>query len=217
MKRIAAAATAVALLASAFVTVQAQAVTWRDEWGVTHDDHVGAGIPPAECNGDGTYSVTMGASMGGLPGQYPDQTIVFVYGDTRVEQVLQPGGSTPIMPFTGVSNGVQVRLAIENGDGRVYDEDFVLCEFPTLKVKPVSKKREIKVDIDPDNPERGYWKFTVQRLSADGVTWTNWRSFKTANKKKVRYVNPKKGTYRVFMPVQNGYQSTTSGPVTLKK
>ena len=86
-----------------------------------------------------------------------------------------------------------------------------------MKVKPVAKYGKIKVDIDPNLPKAQYWRFTVQKLSADGVTWTNWRSYKTTTKKEVRYVNPKKGTYRIFVPEQRGYQSETSAEVVLKR
>jgi len=87
-----------------------------------------------------------------------------------------------------------------------------------VKAKPVAKFGKIKVDVDPNLPKSQYWRFTVQVSFDGGLTWTNWRSYKTTTKKEVRYVNPKKGMYRIFVPEQHYHQSATSeGVVILKK
>ena len=49
------------------------------------------------------------------------------------------------------------------------------------------------------------------------MTWKKWRSYKTLTRKEIRYVNPKKGTYRILVPEQHGHQSTLSSEVTLKR
>jgi hypothetical protein len=88
---------------------------------------------------------------------------------------------------------------------------------PVVKVKPVAKYGKIKVDVDPNLPKAKYWRFVVQKSTDGGATWTNWRSYRTSTKKEIRYVNPKKGLYRIFVPEQRGYKSVTSVTVTLKR
>ena len=81
----------------------------------------------------------------------------------------------------------------------------------------MAKGGKITVDVNPNLPKAKYWRFKVQKLKSDGETWKTWRSYKTKTKKEIRTVNPKKGTYRIFVPEQRGYQSVYSRQVKLKR
>lgn len=87
---------------------------------------------------------------------------------------------------------------------------------PVVKVKAVSKKSKLWVDINP-NKGNGYWKFQVQRLAADGKTWEAGKTYRSLSKRETRKVNLKKGTYRVIVLPKYEHQSATSAEVWLRK
>ena len=87
---------------------------------------------------------------------------------------------------------------------------------PTVKVKAVSKKSKLWVDVNP-NKGNGYWRFQVQRLDADGKTWVAGKTYRTLGKKETRKVNLKRGTYKVIVLPKYEHQSATSAEVWLRK
>lgn len=89
---------------------------------------------------------------------------------------------------------------------------------PIVKVKAVSGKGKLKVDVNPNLKGTKYWKFKVQYLKKDGVTWGQYKkSYKTYGKKETRTINFKKGTYRVMVLPKYGYGTGMSTTVVLKK
>lgn len=87
---------------------------------------------------------------------------------------------------------------------------------PTVKVKAVSRRGKLKVDVNP-NKGRKYWAFQVQRLAKDG-TWKDYRKpYRTKGKKETRTLNFRKGTYRVVVLPKFGYGSVESGQVRLRR
>lgn len=86
----------------------------------------------------------------------------------------------------------------------------------TVKVKPVSKRGKLFVDVNP-NRGKGHWTFRVERLSSDGTWQTLKKTHKTKGKKETRTINYKKGTYRAVVNAKYGYQGTTSAAVSLRR
>lgn len=84
---------------------------------------------------------------------------------------------------------------------------------PTLLVQAVSRSGKLRVDVDPDLGKRS-WKFRVDRQQADG-SWKPGKTYRTKGARETRTINLRRGAYRVQLPAANGYQETTSGPVTL--
>ena len=170
--------------------------------------------PPPDTDGDGTPDATDNcptaagpASNGGCPLPPPAPA------DTDGDGTPDSSDNCPTVAGPASNGGCPLpppAPADTDGDGTPRPK-------PVVKVKPVAKFGKLKVDIDPNLPKAQYWRFTVQKLNDDGETWTNWRSYKTTTKKEVRSVNPKKGTYRIFVPEQRGYQSETSAVVVLKR
>ena len=87
---------------------------------------------------------------------------------------------------------------------------------PTVKVKAVSSRSKLKVDVNP-NMGRKYWTFQVQRKNADGTTWKPLKTYKTYGSAEKRTINLPKGTYKVFVNPKFGYQGATSAEITLKR
>lgn len=88
--------------------------------------------------------------------------------------------------------------------------------MPTVKVKAVSGRSKLKVDVNP-NMGRKYWTFQVQRKNADG-TWKALKTYRTVGSSEKRTVNLRKGVYRVFVNPKFGYQGAMSSvEVTLKR
>lgn len=82
-------------------------------------------------------------------------------------------------------------------------------------VKAVSKGSKLKVDVNPDR-SKGSWSFTVQRKQPDG-SWKSMKTYATKGKAETKTVNLSKGTYRVVVHGKDGYASSTSAEVTLKR
>jgi hypothetical protein len=91
----------------------------------------------------------------------------------------------------------------------------VVQPSPTVKVKAVSGRSKLKVDVNP-NMGRKYWTFQVQRKNADG-TWKPLKTYKTYGSAEKRTVNLPKGTYKVFVNPKFGYQGATSAEIVLKR
>ena len=75
----------------------------------------------------------------------------------------------------------------------------------------------MKVDVDPNQKGKGYWKFKVQYQKKDGSWGQYKKTYKTVGKKETRTINFKKGNYRVVVLPKYGLASSTSVIVTLKK
>lgn len=125
-----------------------------------------------------------------------------------------PGNGAPTLPTTQGSPPASAQpetstppaLPATRGDTR---------PIPAIIALAASKASKLRVDLT-DLSDQAYWKFAVQKLGKDG-SWKTWKWFKSAGKKELRTVNPKKGTYRVLVPEQRGYQATVSASVSLRK
>jgi hypothetical protein len=91
----------------------------------------------------------------------------------------------------------------------------VVQPAPTVKVKAVSGRSKLKVDVNP-NMGRKYWTFQVQRKKADG-SWKPLKTYRTLGSAEKRTINLPKGTYKVFVNPKFGYQGATSAEITLKR
>jgi hypothetical protein len=87
--------------------------------------------------------------------------------------------------------------------------------FAVVKVKARRSGNVLFVDVNP-NMGRRYWKFRVEK-SLGNDQWAAQKIYKTAGSKETRTINLKKGTYRVIVLANYGYQDTTSSPVYLRK
>jgi subtilisin family serine protease len=85
----------------------------------------------------------------------------------------------------------------------------------TVKVKAVSGRSKLKVDVNPDKGT-GYWTFQVQRRNADG-SWKALKSYRTQGARETRTLNLPKGTYRVVVRAKYGFAETPSAAVYLKR
>lgn len=70
------------------------------------------------------------------------------------------------------------------------------------------------VNLDPDRAS-GAWKFRVQAMRADGSWRTLRRTYRTAGRAEVRWVDLPAGTYRVRVIGRSGYLGSISAPVAL--
>jgi hypothetical protein len=91
----------------------------------------------------------------------------------------------------------------------------VVLPSPTVKVKAVSGRSKLKVDVNP-NMGRKYWTFQVQRKKADG-SWKPLKTYRTLGSAEKRTINLPKGTYKVFVNPKFGYQGATSAEIVLKR
>ena len=88
--------------------------------------------------------------------------------------------------------------------------------IPTVKIKAVSHRSKLKVDV---NPNRGtkFYVFQVQRKNADG-SWKAVKSYETRGRTETRTLNLRKGTYRVWVRPGYGFAEAYSpNEVTLKR
>ena len=88
--------------------------------------------------------------------------------------------------------------------------------MPTVKIKAVSHRSKLKVDV---NPNRGtkFYVFQVQRKNADG-SWKAVKSYETRGATEKRTLNLRKGTYRVWVRPGYGFAEADSpNEVTLKR
>jgi hypothetical protein len=91
----------------------------------------------------------------------------------------------------------------------------VIQPMPTVKVKAISGRSKLKVDVNP-NVGRKYWTFQVQRKNADG-TWKALKTYRTLGSAEKRTLNLRKGTYKVFVNPKFGYQGAMSAEIRLKR
>lgn len=87
--------------------------------------------------------------------------------------------------------------------------------FAVVTVKARRSGNVLFVDVNP-NMGRRSWKFRVEK-SVGIDQWTAQKTYKTAGSKETRTINLKKGTYRVIVLANYGYQDTPSSPVYLRK
>ena len=85
---------------------------------------------------------------------------------------------------------------------------------PTVQVRAVSKGKKLYVNVNP-NKGRGYWQFTVQKLT-NGTWRTGSKVYKTWGKSETRRLRLSKGTYRVIVLPRYGYTGATSEMVSLR-
>ena len=93
---------------------------------------------------------------------------------------------------------------------------LVALPIPTVKIKAVSHRSKLKVDV---NPNRGtkFYVFQVQRKNADG-SWKAVKSYETRGATEKRTLNLRKGTYRVWVRPGYGFAEAYSpNEVTLKR
>lgn len=86
---------------------------------------------------------------------------------------------------------------------------------PTVKVKSVSGRSKLKVDVNPNMGSK-YWTFQVQRKNAD-ATWKALKTYRTLGRAETRTINLPKGTYRVLVNPKFGYSGATSAEITLRR
>lgn len=91
----------------------------------------------------------------------------------------------------------------------------VVHPTPTVKVKAVSGRSKLHVDVNPDKGN-GYWTFRVQRRAANH-SWRTLKTYRTKGAHETRTVDLEKGTYRVRVKAKYGYQGVTSGAVRLRR
>jgi hypothetical protein len=92
----------------------------------------------------------------------------------------------------------------------------VALPVPTVKIKAVSGRSKLKVDVNPNRGSK-YYVFQVQRKNPDG-SWKAVRSYETRGAKETRTLNLRKGTYRVWVRPGYGFAEAMSpNEVTLKR
>jgi uncharacterized protein YjbI with pentapeptide repeats len=86
---------------------------------------------------------------------------------------------------------------------------------PASSVTATADKRDnnLLVNIDPDLGGDA-WTFSVEQLAPSG-RWETVGTYLTDGSRETRTINLPEGTYRIVVPTQNGYQGSTSPPVTL--
>ena len=87
---------------------------------------------------------------------------------------------------------------------------------PTVKIKAVSHRSKLKVDVNPNRGSK-FYVFQVQRKNADG-SWKAVKSYETRGATETRTLNLRKGTYRVWVRPGYGFAEAYSpNEVTLKR
>jgi hypothetical protein len=87
---------------------------------------------------------------------------------------------------------------------------------PTVKIKAVSGRSKLKVDVNPNRGSK-FYVFQVQRKNPDG-SWKAIKSYETRGAKETRTLNLRKGTYRVWVRPGYGFAEAYSpNEVTLKR
>lgn len=127
-----------------------------------------------------------------------------------VATVLPPGSQYKAH-FLGTTTCAESFSAIQ-----VVPTPPVVQPTPTVKVKAVSGRSKLKVDVNP-NMGRKYWTFQVQRKNNRDGTWKPLKTYKTLGSAEKRTINLPKGTYKVFVNPKFGYQGATSLEVVLKR
>ncbi|WP_426245244.1 hypothetical protein [Nocardioides sp. LHG3406-4] len=87
-------------------------------------------------------------------------------------------------------------------------------EPATVAAKPVSGKRRLRVDVEPDWAE-GDYGLDVQRRKGD--SWRTVKHTRTRGSRDVRVLDLRAGTYRVVIGAVDALAGVTSKPVRLKR
>ena len=171
--------------------------------------------------------LTCGANASGSSD--PDGSIVsyqWAFGDGTGASGVNPLGH--VFPGAG---SYEVTLVVYDNDGAAGSATrTVAVSTPaaakppaattpsaTVKAKAVSKNGKIKVDVDPNQKGKRYWKVQVQKRNSNGSWSTLKKAYKTQGKKETRTINLNKGVYRVLSQPKYGYGTGISAEVTLKK
>jgi hypothetical protein len=92
----------------------------------------------------------------------------------------------------------------------------VALPVPTVKIKAVSHRSKLKVDVNPDRGTK-FYVFQVQRKNLDG-SWKALKSYETRGATEKRTLNLRKGTYRVWVRPGYGFgEAMSPNVVTLKR
>lgn len=90
--------------------------------------------------------------------------------------------------------------------------------FVQIKLKARRSGNVLHLDVNPNLPKKAYWRFQVERQVGPDQWVLTPKTYRTTGSKETRTLNFKKGTYRVVVLADNGYQRTTSkATVYLKK
>jgi protocatechuate 3,4-dioxygenase beta subunit len=148
---------------------------------------------------------------------------------TKYTVTSSPGGKTCTTTgagrscaVSGLTNGTvytfKVTAANAAGTGAASAPSAGIVPGPPaiVKVKAVSKKGKLAVDVDP-NKGSDSWAFRVQVKQANGTWRTSPTPYATGGTKEKKTINLPKGTYRVVVDPKFGYRVTTSAAVTLVK
>lgn len=89
--------------------------------------------------------------------------------------------------------------------------------FVQIKLKARRSGNVLYVDVNPNLKKKRYWRFRVEKQQPTGWVLMP-KTYRTSGSKETRTLNFKKGTYRVVVLADYGYQQTTSPrTVYLKK
>ena len=108
---------------------------------------------------------------------------------------MESPSSTPDLPSTAASGGHPAH--------------------PTVKIKAVSGRSKMKVDVNPNMGAR-YWTFQVQRRMRDG-TWKALKTYKTFGTTEKRTLNLPRARTEVWVNPKFNHQGVMSPPMTLKR
>ncbi len=120
-----------------------------------------------------------------------------------------PGNESAVTPPSALPQPA-TQLATSDSHGLVLVPSTVV-----VRAKAIRGGSTLHVNVNP-NKGKGYWRFQVQKQSADG-TWQSLKTYRTKGKKETRKLNRKQGTYRVWVKPKYGYQGVMSSEVYLEK
>lgn len=86
----------------------------------------------------------------------------------------------------------------------------------SVKVKPVSHRGKLSIDVNPNSKKTNY-VVGIYKLNPATGQFEVVRTTKTKGNKDTKKINLPKGTYRVEVPQQGNYASSTSGTAILNK
>lgn len=84
-----------------------------------------------------------------------------------------------------------------------------------VTARPRSGRSVLHVNVDP-NRVKGHWTVEVQRRRADG-TWRALRTYRTRGTSQTRTIDLRRGTYRVWVRANHGYEAAISAEVRLRR
>lgn len=87
---------------------------------------------------------------------------------------------------------------------------------PSVAVKAVSHRSKLSLNVNP-NLGKDSWRVKIQKKRSDGTWKTLKKTYRTKGNAETRTINLKKGTYRVWVKAQHGYQGVKSAKVRIKR